>query len=212
MYGKHPHKLGQHSVECKEMLFYQYLPIKLIGQSEPKIEPRLNYFGALIGVCCCDFIGVFGLDRYVQSYIYLTVKHLFQMPHCSFNRPGYHSDGFMTDDINYIWSDKFPTVFNDTNFRLSMDDSGSLVEMEQQANPENDFNYGNEILLRLDQYNIHKVGSITNSDIRTFFKLSFSKDKYDLEGNSHNYLLDYKWEMKPRRAERNIPQTVINQS
>lgn len=43
--------------------------------------------------------------------------------------------------------------------------------------------------------------------MRAFLKVSFSKDKYDLLGNSHNYLMDYNWEMKARKEDRNIPQS-----
>jgi len=209
MYGQLPKPIGVYKVDCREMMFYQYLPIKLISQSTPIIEDRLKCFSEIIGVICCDFIGTFGLDRYVNSYVYLTAKHIFQQKDCSYNRPGYHSDGFMTDDINYIWSDCNGTVFNKSRFVLTMDDSGSLVEMEAQAKPENEIVYPDNTLLRLDQYNIHKVATIDKPSMRTFIKLSFSKDRYDLIGNSHNYLLDYNWEMKDRKPQRNIPQSKI---
>lgn len=209
-YGELPKDLGQHEVCCNEMFFYQYLLIKLIGETQPLYEDRLKCFNKLIGVICCDFIGAFGLDRYVNSFVYLTAKRLYVTPSCSFNRPGYHSDGFMTEDINYVWCDKFPTTFNKAEFVLTMDDSGSLVEMESQATKENEIIYPENSLLRLDQYNIHKVSEIEKPSMRTFIKVSFSKDKYDLIGNSHNYLLKYEWEMKPRKEERNIPQTKLN--
>jgi hypothetical protein len=185
------------------------MPLKLIGETEPLVEDRLRCFENLIGTCCCDFIGFYGLDRYVKSYVYLTAKFMYQTPGCSFNRPGYHSDGFMTDDINYVWCDKNPTIFNSTIFDLSMDDSGSLVEMERQASSEREYAYPENTLLRLDQFNIHKVADIQKPGMRTFFKLSFSKDKYDLIGNSHNYLLQYEWEMKQRLEQRNIPQSTV---
>lgn len=208
-YGKLPFNIGAYIVSCNEMMFYQYLPIKTPGMSSVIYEDRLHCFNQLVGVCCCDFIGVFGLKRFVDSYVYMTAKRMFQIPKCSFNRPGYHSDGFMTDDINYIWCDKNPTVFNTSAFKLSMDDSVSLVEMEQQAQKQNEYSFPNNSLLRLDQYNIHKVADEFNPGMRTFFKLSFSFDKYDLLGNSHNYLIDYKWEMKERKNERNIPQSTF---
>lgn len=209
-YGELPKRLaGLFEVDAKEMMFYQYLPIKMIGGVQPVYEDRLKCFDELIGTICCDFIGNFGLDNYVDSYIYLTAKYMYQTPGCSYNRPGYHADGFMTNDINYIWSDKNPTIFNKTQFTLSMDDSGSLVEMEQQALKENEITYPTNSLLRLSQFNIHKVADIETGGMRTFLKVSFSKDKYDLIGNSHNYLIDYNWEMKQRAIERNIPQTNI---
>ena len=37
-----------------------------------------------------------------------------------------------------------------------------------------------------------------------------TKDKYDLIGNSHNYLLNYDWKMKQRKEARNIPQSVVD--
>jgi hypothetical protein len=195
-------------VDCKEMMFYQYLPIILSGDTEPVYEPRLKCYNQLVGAICCDFIGAYGLDRYVKSYVYLTAKYLYQAPGCSFNRSGWHSDGFMTDDINYIWYDKDPTVFNNSEFNLTMDDLASIEDMRSQALPWKDVTYPVNTLLRLDQFNIHKVGEVTTG-MRNFLKISFSKDKYDLIGNSHNYLLNYEWDMKPRKEQRNIPQSII---
>jgi len=204
-YGELPISLGLFEVNCPEMIFYQYLPIKLTGDTEPKVEERLEVFSHLIGVCCFDYIGKNGLNDYVASYVYLTAKHLYARPGCPINRPGYHSDGFMTDDINYIWCDKYPTVFNKSQYALTMHHEYSLTEMEQQSLKENEVVYSEKELLRLDQYNIHRVAEVENTCIRTFFKLSFSKDRYNLIGNSHNYLLNYDWEMKPREEQRNHP-------
>lgn len=206
-YGNLPDEIGVFNVKCQEMMFYQYLPIKLSETTKVVIEPRLAPLESLIGASCCDFIGVYGLDRYVKSYVYLSAKYLFQMPKCPFNRLGYHSDGFMTEDINYIWSDCCPTIFNDSDFRITPDDKLSLKEMEDQAYKKNEVTYPDNVLLRLDQSVIHKVGEVTEAGLRSFVKISISKDKYDLLGNSHNYLLDYKWDMKPRKLERNMPQT-----
>jgi hypothetical protein len=190
------------------MLFYQYMPIKLPFSTYPVVEARLSCFEKILGVICCDFIGEFGLNAFVDSYVYLTAKHLYQKPNCPFNRPGYHSDGFMTNDINYIWSDKQPTVFNNSEFQLSMDDAISMREMESQALAENEFCYPENTLLRLNQFNIHKVADVKDVSLRTFLKVSFSGDKYDLIGNSHNYLIDYEWDMRPRKEQRNIPQSI----
>ena len=189
-YGTLPIDLGVQEIECNEMMFYQYLPIKLQGQTLPIIEDRLKCFDSLIGNICCDFIGEFGLDRFVNSYVYLTAKKMYQVPGNSFNRLGYHSDGFMTDDINYVWCDIVPTIFNNGEFKLTMDDHISMDEMEEQALKKNEHKYLNNTLLRLDQYQIHKVGEVLALCLRTFMKISFSTDKYDLDGNAKNYLLD----------------------
>lgn len=209
-YGELPKELGIFEVEAKEMMFYQYLPIKMPNETQPIYEQRLKCFDALVGAICCDYIGEFGLDNYVNSYVYLTAKFLYQMPNCSFNRMGWHSDGFLTDDINYVWCDKYPTIFNRTEFELPLDDLLSMEEMEKQAMPFNDVIYKENQLLRLNQFNIHKVAPIIKGGMRTFLKVSISKDKYDLIGNSHNYLINYDWEMKQRKQERNIPQSVVD--
>lgn len=205
-YGQAPTLLGEYDVKPSEMMFYQYLPIKMPGTHEIIREKRLQCFDELTGVICCDYIGKYGLDDFVGSYLYLTAKHLYQTPGCSFNRPGWHSDGFMTKDINYVWCDKNPTIFNSTNFNLTLDDELSLKEMESQADPANSYCYAPNSLLRLCQFNIHKVADVINPGMRTFLKLSFSCDKYDLIGNSHNYEIEYDWQMRNREVKRNIPQ------
>lgn len=204
-YGQEPKFLGYQNIQCNEMMFYQYLPIKLLGNQSLRREERLSVFDDIIGQSCCDYIGEFGLDRYTDSYVYITAKHMYQNSGCSFNREGWHSDGFMTDDINYIWSNNNGFTFNDGVFNLSQDHEKSMVEMEEQA----DYTFNGRALdfglYRLDQYVIHKVSEIEFPAMRTFVKISISKDKYNLIGNSVNRLLDYNWDMKQRGESRNHP-------
>ncbi len=208
-YGELPISLGTAEVELEEMMFYQYLPIKLAHKDEIVINERLSNLLGLIGTVINDFIKTYGQDRFLANYVYVTVKRMYQPIGTSFNRKGYHSDGFMTDDINYIWSDECPTEFNFSKFNLTQDDFTSLIEMEEQASPENIYIFDKKELIRLTQYNIHRVSESCRECMRTFVKVSFSKDKYDLKGNSINYGLDYKWEMKERSINRNIPQSKI---
>lgn len=206
-YNKDPEDLGVFSVEVEEYFSYTYLPIKLINSSELIIENRLKVFEKLIGRVCCDYIGEYGLDGYVNSYVYITAKHQYQKEYKGFNRAGWHSDGFMTDDISYIWSNTQPTVFNNSEFDITQDDILSMTEMVEQADPKNNFIYPNNSLLRMDQFSIHKVGNIIKGN-RAFLKVVISKDKFDLQGNSKNYDLDYDWQMRLRKATRNIPQKL----
>jgi hypothetical protein len=202
-----PVSLGQVFLECKEMMFYQYLPIKLQGQTTIHVEDRVkDNFGSLISKVLCDYVGVYGLDSFVDSYVYVTVKHLWQTRGTSFNRQGWHTDGFGTQDINYIWSNRNPTVFNISDFNLSTDDTVSILQMEEQAAGINDYIFANNTLFRLTPFNVHRVNPIQQEGMRTFCKVSFSKDKYNLKGNSHNHLLGYNWEMRDRDNARNIPQ------
>lgn len=205
--------MGVRPAECSEFMFYQYMPIKLAGAAgvQHSVEPRLKCFEELIGAACCDYVGFRGLDEFVRSYVYVTAKHGRNAPTCLLNRPGWHSDGFMTDDINYIWSDRTPTEFNMSAFRLTQDDEVSMEEMREQADHANNLTHDPMTLLRLDQYCIHRAAEPSNVELRTFLKISFSRDKYDLIGNSHNYLLEYDWPMRPRGLVRNIPQAFTSE-
>jgi len=207
-YGDLPRLVDTVKVNCHEMMSYQYMPIKMAGQYNSVIyEDRIYCFHNLINLATLDFLDKFGEDELKEHYIYITAKHGYVSPIRSFNRKGYHSDGFMTDDINYIWCDRFPTVFNNTAFNLTLDDNTSIKEMEDQSIANNEFSYPVNSLLCLDQYNIHRVADIDGCGMRTFVKVSFSKDRYNLIGNSRNYLIDYDWVMKPRKESRNIPQS-----
>lgn len=207
-YGKAPAVVRNDiKVACNEMMFYQYMPISMPGDGGWHVEPRLDCFDQLITYAFEDFADVFGYRALREHYAYITAKSLYVKPGQPFNRPGWHSDGFMTNDINYIWSDQSPTEFAVQLFKISMDDQVSMVDMENQAR--HIWSYPNNTLLRLDQFNIHRVGLSNYEGVRTFVKISFSKDKYDLIGNTKNYLLNYNWEMRPRGSSRNIPQKLI---
>lgn len=208
-YGALPVVIGEPiEVNCHEFMFYQYLPVKLTGGTNITREARLACFDAIIGAACCDYIGFRGLDAFVGSYVYVTAKHMYQAPGCSFNRPGWHADGFLTDDINYVWCDCAPTVFNSSRFDLTPDDDISMMEMEEQAEPRLSRVYPDNALLRLDQYCIHRVADTSMPLVRTFAKVSISRDRYDLIGNSHNHMLHYDWPMRPRAITRNPPQRL----
>jgi len=207
-YGALPAELGHYDIDCREFMFYQYLPVKLAGVTEVVMERRLDCFRLILGAICCDYVGFRGLNAFVDSYVYLTAKHMVTAPGAPMNRPGWHSDGFLTSDINYIWSDCFPTVFNCSSFSLTLDDEISLDEMSAQAAPYADCCYGDGTLLRLDQFCVHRVADIPAPLVRTFLKVSFSLDRYDLIGNSHNFELNYDWPMRERKLTRNVPQPV----
>jgi hypothetical protein len=206
-YGDLPTVVGKINVEFKEMMFYQYLPIKML-YTDVIIEIRHRFLVSLIEEILNDFIKAFGRETYEESYVYLTVKHQYVSPNSNYNRPGWHADGFMSNDINYIWSDSIPTVFNTSNFDLPMDDIKSIDCMNDQARKENNFTYDDCTILRLNQYNIHRVGDVKQLCLRSFVKISISKDKYDLKGNSINYGFDYDWTTRPRELHRNIPQSI----
>lgn len=201
-YGQEPKVVGEFYVQANEMCFVQYLPIGMATDEgigvEIRVPKNLEWVWPLISQTVAD------CNECVNNYIYLTVKHLYVTPSNMGNRPGWHSDGFGTDDINYIWCDKYPTEFCVQDFNITEDCETSLKEMEEQSRVLNLKTYGENILLRLDKYNIHRTPTL-GEGYRTFVKISISKNRYNLKGNAHNYLFDYDWDMVVRSDIRNHP-------
>lgn len=180
-----------------EMCFYQYLPIKMAGALESfHIPKNLDWIRPFIQhLEFCPH----------TDFIYVSAKHLFVTPDNMGNRPGWHSDGFGSDDVNYIWVDRFPTEFALQHFNLTTEDHAeSLKQIAEQVREDAICVYSSNCLLRLDRWNIHRP-PVMGTGFRTFLKFSISKNKYNLQGNSHNYLIDYDWEMVPRAEVRNHP-------
>ncbi|GER16714.1 hypothetical protein [Variovorax boronicumulans] len=194
-YGAAPVEIGHFKLRKPELLFVQYMPIKLAGSSRWAVPSNLQPFAPLMEHVDCQ----------KDDYVYVTARHLFVGAGAIPNRPGWHADGFGTSDVNYIWADSIPTEFCVQPFALSDDHSISMAQMEKQARPENFRTYPDETLLRLDASVIHRPAVAKVSGFRVFVKFSVSRDRYDLEGNAHNPLLDYDWPLHARAVARNNP-------
>lgn len=206
-YGTTPIMLGHHALEFPEMMFYLYLPIKMAGEiwTIQELPLNLQFLVPLINAMQDEVED--------DDYVYITAKNQWYEPGGTYNRPGWHTDGFMSDDINYIWADGPGTIVHipRERMRLSQDHALSMEEMTQYITNHNNprVNRNTQLnpccLYKLDEKVIHRPPPVIDSGMRGFVKLSVSKNKYDLKGNSHNYLLDYDWEMKDRIAQRNDP-------
>jgi hypothetical protein len=198
LYGTPPVDLGLVELSPKEMMFWMYCPIKLPGQLEPTYPDNLRQFDELAFQSYFDC-----KDRWMDSYVYLTAKTLWVSKDNPGNRPGWHSDGFMTEDLNYIWSDCNGTEFWQPAelIEFTQDHHASLVEMEV-ASSGPIATYPDKHLLRLDEAVIHRVSANLTPGMRTFVKVSISESRYDLEGNSVNHAFPA-WSYVPRGAERN---------
>lgn len=197
MFSQEPVILGEFTIRCQELMFVQYMPIVMPHRMDVRVPDNLLCFMPLVDAV----IGEVG----AEDYVYLTAKRLFVGPKCIGNRPGWHSDGFGTNDTNFIWSDSAPTEFCIQEFALSDDHDISLLQMECQALSENIKTYPICSLLRLDSSMIHRVPNVMQEGYRTFVKISVSRERYNLVGNAHNYLFDYDWPMVERKTSRNHP-------
>jgi hypothetical protein len=200
-----PLDLGLVDLSPAEMMCWLYCPIKLPGMQGFVFPDNLWQFVDIPRAAQADFISIEGRPRWRDSYVYLTAKTLYVSPESPGNRPGWHSDGFMTDDLNYIWSDRSGTEFWKPNYARSftLDHQLSLSEMEQAvANEPMIVTYPDKHLLRLDEFVIHRVAR-QSPGMRTFVKVSVSTNPYNLIGNSINHGMPTGWTYSPRASERN---------
>lgn len=206
IYGTLPIDLGEIDLEPVEMLFWLYCPIKLPNSDYFDLPPNLKQFEPIVLAAMKDALEC---GKWHGQYAYITAKTLWVTPENPGNRPGWHSDGFLTDDLNYIWSNGNPTVFycDRDLHRFSACHHESLHEMDDlcEARISAHERFPSKHLLKLDQSVLHKVETNIRPGLRTFVKVSISEHRYRLAGNSVNHDLAPDWTYETRAASRNCP-------
>lgn len=200
-----PVDMGKFDIEAGEVMYYLYLPVKVPGSGYPPLpDDRLWFAHKLLLAVADDNPG----EEWADKYVYLTVKKMFVGGGVTANRPGWHCDGFMSDDLNYVWYDCVPTLFTDWVPELSADHTLSLQELEQMNHwlRCRQVTYPNKHLLKLDDKVIHAVETdVPEQIMRTFVKITVSKDRYNLKDNSKNPLLPDDGPFYDRSMVRNDP-------
>ena len=195
---KYPVNIGEFVTPCTELMYVLYMPVKLADQESVKIPKSLLGYECFVKMCI-DHVGA----DVAGKYVYLTVKSLWVEPNCLGGRLGWHTDGFGTDDINYVWTDKHPTEFCNQDFILSDDHAVAMQDMIDQVKKENIVQYPELEVMRIDQRHVHRCPVNVDPGYRTFARVSISSNKYNMIGNAHNHDLDYSWIMHPRGLSRN---------
>jgi hypothetical protein len=202
IYGALPEDLGLIDLSPVEMLFWMYCPIQT--PSEGVLLPaNLRQFEPIVGRVLLHA----GASAY-DKYVYLTAKTLWVEGNFIGNRPGWHSDGFGTDDVNYVWCDRAPTEFIEDRFTLPADCADAMGLMTMRAAERPVVTFPDKHLLRLTLAVIHRSPVRFAPGMRTFVKVSISPDRYNLEGNSVNHGIEERWPLLPRQAVRNHPATA----
>lgn len=197
-YGAEPEVVGEFVTPNCELLFVLYMPVRLRGQKIVTLPEHLEDYRPLVDAALAyEGQGAEG------KYVYLTVKRLWVEPGCLGGRLGWHTDGFGTQDVSYIWADADPTEFCIQPFDLSDDHEISMHQMAEQAQTQNIVRYEPCDIIRIDARHVHRCPENPKPGYRTFARVSISSDKYNLIGNAHNYALDYNWTMHPRGKVRN---------
>lgn len=202
-YGRAPEDLGAFDPDWTEYMHYLYLPVMMPYQPGLRLPERLDFLREAITYA--EYHERQQGNRF--DYVYVTARRGYASPGNPLNRPGWHADGFGTDDINYIWSDRYPTQFAVQEFYgISNDHVLSVEQFTAQIANDNIVTFPDKMLLRLDPSVIHCTPIIPPpGGNRSFFKISLSNSEYNLEGNSHNHLFDYTWRMWNRDEVRNDP-------
>jgi hypothetical protein len=206
IYGKHPVYLGQFDINLPEVMYWLYLPVRMKGSG-------LMLPGAL--ECCRPLIEA--SEEYVRyhhmpfprtrlhDYVYLSARKGWATPDNPLNRPGWHCDGFGTDDLNFVWWDGSGTRFAFQTFEgIVSDHNRSLTQFDEQVQPINVHTYRQHGLFAIDPSVVHATPIIQPpGEMRQYVKISMSDQQYNLENNSHNYLFKYDWPMFKRETGRN---------
>lgn len=200
-YGTLPRFMGKFDFDLREVMHYLYLPVCMdfIG-GDVRLPKNVE--------CCLPLIDAAIEDTKGQyQYAYLTARKGWASPDNPLNRPGWHCDGFGTDDMNYIWWVGPGTRIAVQDFEhISSDHNVSLKQFEEQVDNDYIVTYAERTLIGLDPYCVHATPLIPAPGCwRQFVKVSLSNHRYNLENNSHNYLFDYDWPMHTRDEIRNDP-------
>lgn len=203
-YGNAPQIIGQVELKPVEQMLYLYLPVMMPNDESIYLPSNLTFLDKVLQIALEDAYKQ--LPDFILHHAYLTVKTMWVGGSAGIgNRPGWHADGFGSHgDLNYVWYNLNPTQFAVQHFAgVSTDDSQCLIDLEEQVHPEYIVVYPHGTVLRLDESVVHRVNPIAQEGLRTFIKISISKNRYNLQGNSHNYMIDYDWEMHDRSLLRN---------
>lgn len=204
MFGKPPKVIGKFDADCSEMMFYLYLPI-YCPRKGWHVPPPLERYRDII------HSAVKHASAPPNWRVYITAKTLYCDSGCLGAREGWHTDGFGTDDLNYIWCDRSPTIFCIQNGLQIRDcEQQSMMDMEDQC--VNKTTYPDKTLLALDQYVIHRANNRIEPGVRTFVRISLSPTTYNLIGNSINYDLPLGIPYVRRQMARNVTSPALSEA
>ena len=202
------------------------LPIRMPGQGL-RLPSGLAQFGEAIDLARWAEERQVHRDRWDQTYCYITVDQKPVAPGVSQRRAGAHSDAYVVDagghqldvtvenasrfpvgtpiERTYLAYDCLPTVCWEGPFQIKCDpaDCDSVqAGFDQQKEGMGSIQFPPFTVVMLTPYDVHEAApNLTDSPIeRTFVKIAFSTHRYNREGNTHNPLFDYDWEMVPRKT------------
>lgn len=189
-------------------MYYLYLPVKMRDTSDVRIPENVKGLWPLIEEAMT--VAARSNRDIHADYVYLSARKGWATPDNPLNRPGWHSDGFGTEDLNFVWWRGTGTRFAIGDFGIVPEDHiTSLEHFERIAQHSGKVkiveDYPERCLYEIDPYVVHATPNMTSSAWRQYVKVSISTERYNLENNSHNYLFEYDWPLYSRSVIRNDP-------
>lgn len=220
VYSGHPLAIAHlPEMRAEEFQHVVYMPIAADGVFD--LPDGLRWATPAIYAVFDHLHGARCPDLFTDWYVYLSVKHGWVDAGQAGNREGWHIDGFGSPgDKNFIWCDSTPTEYLKGTFVVPSDHKGCLERLAYlagkvgiQHKPRNDLAPLHITQGHLETHTLYELGQTVHqpskalvSGMRTFVKISVSRERYDLVGNARNPLLpSTHWPLKAREGVRNHP-------
>lgn len=150
--------------------------------------------------------------------VYITIDQKRVLPGKTQRRAGYHSDAYVTSettidnpeeektaDNTYVIADALPTWYQPGPFPLDGIDPENCDEVlrhfDKLSEGKPPVTFPPHTLIKMTPYDIHTPATNLTDEVitRTFIKIQFSKERYNLIGNTINPNLSYdEWTWVPR--------------
>lgn len=161
-------------------------------------------------------------------HAYITIDQKLVAPHRTQRRQGFHGDAFLTPENadlgrsaltenTYLVCDSLPTEFKAGPFDLSdvyPDIARVLSRFDELAAAQETLTFPMYQVVRVTPFEVHSP-TVNHTDEpieRTFLKITFSRERFNREGNGVNPLLTYdNWFWVPRNREiRNLRNVIVD--
>jgi len=208
--GAPAENLGRFDIALDESMRYLYLPVwvpEMGGVNDPSVTNGYRFVPPNLHSILPMLSEVYDSPYYQDDdYVYINaIRGYIPQGHHP-NRPGWHADGYGSNDHSFVWFDSVPTLWADQNFEgISPDHEESIRQMTAQIDVERVGRLDPFVLWGMSTSCVHATSAALWGSDRSFVKITLSKHRYNLEGNSHNYLIDYDWPMHDREGVRNHP-------
>lgn len=136
---------------------------------------------------------LFKHEDFDDKYIYFSLKKGHVTPYTMSMRAGFHVDGFLSTDRNWVISDSLPTTVALGQFNVEPDHGTSLEQFKSQSRFKQCTQLKPHTLYELDKECVHaSTTNLTDATIvRTFLKIVVADELFNGIGNAWNYKLPH---------------------